>query len=83
MGRFTRVFENDDDSVYAFAYGDINGDQNSDWIISNANGLNFRTEDNVSLFKYNSSEPFISLVYSVLGEKVFVSSFYRTKVVLV
>jgi Protein of unknown function (DUF3352) len=73
-GSVIRVFDNDADSVIAFTYGDINGDMDPDWIISNSNGINFRTGDNVSLFKYNSTEPFISLEYSILGEKVFVAA---------
>lgn len=73
-GSIFRVFENETDSVYAFTYGDINGDQISDWIISNSNGINFRTDDNVSLFKYNSTEPFISFEYFTLSEKVFVAA---------
>ncbi|MBK7963979.1 MAG: hypothetical protein IPK10_00765 [Bacteroidetes bacterium] len=73
-GSIFRVFENEVDSVYAFTYGDINGDQQPDWIISNSNGINFRTEDNVSLFKYNSVEPFFSIEYFILGEKVYVAA---------
>lgn len=73
-GSIARLFENEADSVFAFTYGDINGDLVPDWIISNSNGINFRTEDNVSLFKYNSTEPFVSFEYAVLGEKVYVAA---------
>ena len=73
-GSVKRVFENDVDSVKAFTYGDLNGDQIPDWIISNTKGLLFKTNDNVSLFKYNYTEPFVSFEYLVFGEKIVVAA---------
>ena len=73
-GSVKRVFENDIDSVKAFAYGDLNGDQIPDWIISSTKGLLFKTNDNVSLFKYNYAEPFVSFEYLVFGEKIVVAA---------
>jgi len=73
-GTVANVFENELDSVNAFAHGDLNGDQEADWMFTNSNGINFRTNDNISLLKYKSAESLHSIFYHDLGVKVFISA---------
>lgn len=78
-GTVNSVFEQVTDTVLAFAVGDLNGDQEADFIQSDAKGLQFKTGDGVSLFKYKTNEPILSTKYYTEGAKVFVGASTATR----
>ncbi|MBL7923253.1 MAG: DUF3352 domain-containing protein [Bacteroidia bacterium] len=81
-GEIEKIFSRMSDSVYSSAAVDLNGDQREDWLLSTTNGLFFKTNDDVTLFRFTSEGKISEVRSHVLKNKVYVSALGNNRVFL-